>query len=174
MTDTQPENATQGQEAHPPQLRVLTQYIKDVSFENPNAPASLQGGDNPNIDVSMGVNAAQVQEGIFEVGMPIRIDAKRGETTLFILELDYCGLFALENIPPEGMDPTLHIECPRLLFPYIRRIIADLTQDGGFPALPLEPVDFVALYQARLQQLAAERQSAEANGAANPEPAGEA
>lgn len=169
MTDTQPEAATQDDAAQAPQLRVLAQYIKDVSFENPNAPASLQGGENPNIDVQLGVNAAQVQEGLFEVGLPIRINAKRGETTLFLLELDYCGLFALENIPPEGMDPTLHIECPRLLFPYMRRIIADMTQDGGFPALPLEPVDFVALYQARLQQMAAERQAGESNGAAEPE-----
>lgn len=174
MTDTQPEANAQGEEANVPQFRILTQYIKDVSFENPNAPASLQGGETPKIDVQLGVNANQVQDGLFEVSLPIRIDAKRADQTMFLLELDYCGLFALENIPAESMDPALYIECPRLLFPFVRRIVSDLTQDGGFPALPIEPVDFVGLYQARLQQLAEEQQGKEGNGAAAPEATGEA
>jgi len=152
-----------------PQLRVLTQYIKDLSFENPNAPGSMQGGAAPAIDLQIGVSIDPVQEGLWEVGLPITITAKRDDSTLFLIELLYCGLFALENVPAEGMEPMLHIECPRLLFPFARRIISGLTQDGGFPALPLDPIDFATVYRARLEQLAAqnESESSENNGTAN-------
>ncbi len=166
MSDT---NDTPNQPAAPaaaagPQLRVLTQYVKDLSFENPNAPNSMQGGDAPAIDMQIGVQIDPVQDGLWEVGLPITITAKRGDAVLFLVELLYCGLFSLENIPAEGMEPMLHIECPRLLFPYARRIISGMTQDGGFPALPLDPIDFAAVYRSRLQQMA-DQQAAEQEAA---------
>ncbi len=145
------------EQAKGPQLRILTQYVKDLSFENPNAPGSLQGGAAPAIDLQIGVSIDPVQDGLWEVGLPITITAKRDDNVLFLVELLYCGLFALENIPAEGMEPMLHIECPRMLFPYARQIISTLTQNGGFPALPLEPIDFGVIYRARLEQLAAQQ-----------------
>jgi len=159
--------APDAQAASAPQLRVLTQYVKDLSFENPNAPGSLQGGAAPTIDLQIGVSIDPVQDGLWEVGLPITITAKRDDTVLFLVEILYCGLFAIENIPAEGMEPMLHIECPRLLFPYARRIISNLTQDGGFPALPLDPIDFAVVYRARLEQLA-QQQAAEKNEDAAP------
>lgn len=158
MSDTNDTPAATTEENNAPQLRILTQYVKDLSFENPNAPTSLQGGAAPAIDLQIGVNIDPVQDGLWEVGLPITITAKRDESVLFLVEILYCGLFALENIPAEGMEPMLHIECPRMLFPYARRIISDLTQDGGFPALPLEPLDFATIYRARLEQLAEQDQ----------------
>ncbi len=155
MSDTN-DSVSATDAASGPQLRILTQYVKDLSFENPNAPVSLQGGAAPAIDLQIGVNIDPVQDGLWEVSLPITITAKRDEDVLFLIELLYCGLFALENIPAEGMEPMLHIECPRLLFPFARRIISGLTQDGGFPALPLDPIDFASVYRARLEQLAAQ------------------
>jgi len=147
-----------------PQFRILTQYVKDLSFENPNSPASLQGGAAPEIDMQIGVQIDPVQEGLWEVGIPITITAKRDDAVLFLIELAYCGLFALENIPAEGLEPMLHIECPRMLFPYARQIISSLTQNGGFPALPLDPIDFSVVYRARLEranaQVEAEKEAA--------------
>lgn len=165
MSDTTTTDVTSNESG--PQLRILTQYVKDLSFENPHAPTSLQGGDAPAIDLQIGVTIDPVQEGLWEVGLPITITAKRDEKTLFLIELLYCGLFALENIPAEGMEPMLHIECPRLLFPFARQIISSLTQNGGFPALPLDPIDFANIYRIRLEQSNA--QQAAENGAAEPE-----
>jgi preprotein translocase subunit SecB len=156
MSDQKEPEAKPVEEAKGPQLRILTQYVKDLSFENPNAPGSLQGGPAPAIDLQIGVSIDPVQEGLWEVGIPITVTAKREDNVLFLVELLYCGLFALENIPADGMEPMLHIECPRLLFPYARQIISSLTQNGGFPALPLEPIDFALVYRARLDQLAAQ------------------
>jgi len=165
MSDTTTTDVTPNETG--PQIRTLTQYIKDLSFENPNAPASLQGRVAPELDLQIGVNIDPVSEGLWEVGLPIIITAKRDDSTLFIVELLYCGLFALENIPAEGMEPMLHIECPRLLFPFARQIISTLTQNGGFPALPLDPIDFANIYRIRLEQSNA--QKAAENGAAETE-----
>ncbi|VAV96041.1 Protein-export protein SecB (maintains pre-export unfolded state) [hydrothermal vent metagenome] len=167
MSDTNDTAAQPSETSTEPQLRVLTQYIKDLSFENPNAPTSLQGGEAPTIDMQIGVNIDPVQDGVWEVGLPIVVTAKRGDDVLFLVEILYCGLFVLENIPAEGMEPMLHIECPRLLFPYARQIISGVTQDGGFPALSLEPIDFSAVYRTRLQRL--EQQNAAENNGAVPD-----
>jgi preprotein translocase subunit SecB len=144
-------------EADVPQLRMLTQYTKDLSFENPNAPASLQNGPTPSIDLEIGVGANTAQENIYEVSLSISVKASREDKVVFLVELVYCGLFAVQGIPEENLGPVLQIECTRLLFPYARRIVSDLTQDGGFPALPLEPIDFAAVYRAGLEQQAAQQ-----------------
>ncbi|PHS28090.1 MAG: protein-export chaperone SecB [Robiginitomaculum sp.] len=154
-----------------PQLRLLTQYVKDFSFENPNAPASLQSGEAPAIDLEIGVSAHTAQENIYEVSLSVTIKATREENTVFLLELVYAGLFMVSGIEEENMGPVLHIECTRLIFPFVRRIISDMTQDGGFPALPLELIDFAAVYRAGLEQQAAQ-QASDKNGSGDA-PAGE-
>ena len=168
MTDEPAKTQEAASAQQEPQLRVLTQYIKDLSFENPNAPGSLQAGEPPNIDLEIGVGAALAQENIYEVSINLSLKAVRGSETLFLLELVYCGLFAVQGIPEESLGPVLHIECARLIFPYARRIISDLTQDGGFPALPLEPIDFAALYRATLEHQAAQQNQAQGNGSDKP------
>ena len=146
-----------------PQIRVLVQYVKDMSFENPNAPQSFDNRQgNPNINVGVDVQARARGEGAFEADLKITTRADRGEQVIFIGELVYSGLFQFINVPQQSIQPALLIECPRLLFPFARRIMSDMTRDGGFPPLMLEPVDFAAMY--RQQQTSAQGQQT-GNGA---------
>lgn len=134
------------------QVSVITQYVKDISFESPNSPNSLQPSEErPNINVSVDVTAKKQGDDVYEVELKINASGERGEETLFISEVQYAGLFQLISIPEEELQPALLIFCPTLLFPYVRRIISDLTRDGGFPALMLDPIDFAQLYQQRAQ-----------------------
>jgi len=129
-------------------LAVNAQYVKDLSFENPRAPASLMAGkEQPQIDVNVNVNARGLQPNVYEVSLSIRADAKVAGEAAFITELEYAGVFTVANAPEEVLRPVLLIECPRILFPFARRIIADVTRDGGFPPLFLNPIDFVSLYR---------------------------
>jgi preprotein translocase subunit SecB len=157
MTDTSaPANPTPEDKAPAaPSLRVLGQYVKDLSFENPGHPPVQT---QPNIDLGIDVGAAPHADGngLFEVSLKLSAKAVAGETTLFITELDYAGLFQLSNVTEKQVEPMLLIECPRLLFPFARRIIAEITREGGFPPLMIDPVDFVQLYQAQYRK-AAER-----------------
>ncbi len=133
-----------------PQVTILVQYAKDLSFENPNAPMSLQAGGQPKIEVNVAVNAKRAGDGVFEAELKITAKATaEDETTAFVVELVYAGLFGLSNVPEEALEPFLIIEAPRILFPFARRIIADATRDGGFPPLMLDPIDFGALYMAQ-------------------------
>ena len=133
-----------------PQVSILVQYAKDLSFENPNAPMSLQSGGQPKIEVNVAVNAKRAGEGVFEAELKITAKATaEDETTSFVVELVYAGLFGLSNVPEEALEPFLIIEAPRILFPFARRIIADATRDGGFPPLMLDPIDFGSLYMAQ-------------------------
>lgn len=149
MAET-PANPPDGTTADPASysLVVNAQYVKDLSFENPRAPASLVAGkEQPKIEVKVNVNARGLQEQIYEVTLEIQADAKVAEGQAFIAELIYAGVFTVANVPQEVLRPLLLIECPRLLFPFARGIIADVTRDGGFPPLFLSPIDFVALYR---------------------------
>jgi preprotein translocase subunit SecB len=140
-----------------PMLNALVQYTKDFSFENPNAPRSLGPQDKaPNISIQVNVNAKQVAELDFEVNIVLEGSAGEGAETLFKFELDYAGIFRLQNIPQADMHPVVMIECPRLLFPFARQIIADAVRSGGFPPLYIDPIDFAALYRSRLAQQSAE------------------
>ena len=133
-----------------PQVTILVQYAKDLSFENPNAPMSLQAGGQPKIEVNVAVNAKRAGDGVFEAELKITAKATaEDETTAFVVELVYAGIFGLSNVPEEALEPFLIIEAPRILFPFARRIIADATRDGGFPPLMLDPIDFGALYMAQ-------------------------
>jgi preprotein translocase subunit SecB len=133
------------------------QYTRDLSFEVPGAPeifVSLR--EQPRVDIALDVQARPVQgqSNVYEVSLQVRADAKAGETACFIAELAYCGVFTV-NVPQEHLEPVLLVECPRLLFPFARNILADVTRDGGFPPVMLAPIDFVALWQSRRQAAAA-------------------
>ena len=129
-----------------PLVTVRTQYIKDLSFENPGAPRSLADSEKPpNIQVNVDVEAKPFPQSHYEVALHITATAKREETSMFTIELVYAGLFALENIPRDRIENVCLVECPRLLFPFARRIIADGTREGGFPPLLLDPIDFARL-----------------------------
>ncbi|HEX7775057.1 MAG TPA: protein-export chaperone SecB [Parvibaculum sp.] len=133
-----------------PHMRILTQYVRDLSFENPNAPATLgQPSEQPQIGVQVDVNVRRFSDTDFEITLGVDVEAKMKDEVMFLVELQYCGLFRLENIPVENLEPVLLVECPRQIFPFARRIIADVTRDGGFPPLMIDPIDFVGLYQQR-------------------------
>ncbi len=136
-------------EDHDPQVSIIAQYVKDLSFENPNAPASLQTQGQPQIEVQVNVGANRVGDEVFEIGLKIEARAKVEDQVSFAVELLYAGLFGLRNVPEEALEPFLLVEAPRILFPFARRVIADATRDGGFPPLLLEPIDFGALYMAQ-------------------------
>lgn len=149
--------AQEGAPANAPRLAVLTQYVKDLSFENPRAPQALApNAQRPEIQVAVDVNVRQLAEEQYEVVLDLKLDAKAGENAVFVMELSYGALFGIANIPPETMQAILLIECPRLIFPFARRIVADVTRDGGLPPLMLEPIDFVALYRNRVEQAQAQ------------------
>jgi preprotein translocase subunit SecB len=148
-------------QAQPQNLGVLAQYVKDLSFENPGAPGSLRGrSGNPNIAITINVQPGTVANDECEV--ELRLDAKAtvGDDVVFAIELVYAGLFRLTNIPPEAIQPILRIECPRLLFPFARQILADASRNGGFPPLLIDPIDFVGLYRQRLMEAQAAAQRA--------------
>lgn len=162
MTDAAPpadanaENGAQG--SAPPAgvgFRIVAQYVKDLSFENPKAPDSLRVDGKPGIDMGVEMNAQGRPDGLFEVDLRLTIKATTDAMTVFNVELLYGGLFALQGIPEQDIEPLLLIECPRYLFPYAREIIARATSDGGFyPPFMLDPIDFASIYVARQQQIA--------------------
>ena len=136
-----------------PQLMVLAQYIKDLSFENPNAPRSLQQTTQPQISISVNVSASPISGDDVEVALRLEGKAEAAGSVMFSIELLYAGAFRIQNIPPEQLQPIMLIECPRLLFPFAREIVATSVRNGGFPPLMLDPIDFVALYQQRMAQV---------------------
>jgi preprotein translocase subunit SecB len=146
-----PENANQGQPGMP-NLQVVGQYIKDLSFENPGVANAIS--DRPQIELAVDLNAARMAEkDMFEVELKIRVDAKAEGRALFLLEVAYAGAFRLTNVADTGTQQMiLLIQAPHMLFPFVRRIVADVVRDGGMPPLMIEPIDFMALYQARVAQ----------------------
>jgi len=146
------QSATTQQNA-PQNLGVLAQYVKDLSFESPGAPHSLrERGSAPTINITINVEPGDVVNDEVEVDLKVDVSAKTGENVLFAIELIYGGLFRLSNIPAEAVQPILRIECPRLLFPFARQVIADASRNGGFPPLLIDPIDFLSLYRQRLMQ----------------------
>lgn len=126
---------------------VKGQYVKDLSFENPHAPGSLMlSNTKPAIDVNVDLKAQKLQEHVYEMTLRISARAVADNNTLFLVELAYGGIFQLQNVPPERVESIILIDCPFVLFPFARRVIADVTRDGGFPPLMLDPIDFHALY----------------------------
>ena len=139
-----------------PQLNVVAQYIKDFSFENPNAPQSLAVGTQPpQIGIQINVNAKPLSDNDIEVTLKLDGKAETDGKLIFRFELEYAGIFRIQNVPQESINALVLIECPRLLFPFAREIIATAVRNGGFPPLLLDPVDFVSLYRQKLAQVQA-------------------
>ena len=151
---TPPTPPNDGQpQAQGPALHTMAQYMKDFSFENPSPLESLsQPQNNSNINVTVTVDAKAVKDNAHEVTLGIRVQATMAEKTLFLVEVSYCGLFALVNIPQDNHDVILRVHCPSLLFPFVRHIVAEAVRNGGFPPLYLNMVDFAAIYQQQAQQ----------------------
>ena len=138
-----------GEEKGPVQFAMITQYVKDLSFENPRAPESIRKMQEgkPDIKINVNINARKVGEEGFEVDLELSATAKLEKETMFIAELNYGALFGVRNVAEDQLQPLLLIECPRLMFPYARRVFADAIRDGGFPPVMLDPIDFAALYR---------------------------
>jgi len=133
-------------------MRILGQYLKDLSFENPNAPQSLSGQQSaPDINISVNVNAKNLAPNDFEVELHLDAKAMAKDKVVFATEILYAGVFRLENFPQNLLHPAVLIECPRLLFPFARQILAEATRNGGFPPLMIDPIDFAGMYQKRMQ-----------------------
>ena len=139
----------------PPKMNILAQYVRDLSFENILAQKGIDGELNPEIQVNVNIDAKKrTTDKQFDVIVKLRVDSKSKNTNnvLFVLELDYGGVFQIENIPDDQLHPYLLIECPRMLFPFLRRIVSDITRDGGFPPLNLENIDFLKLYRQEIEK----------------------
>ncbi len=148
----QPQQQPQQQQA---KMNVMAQFVRDMSFENILSQKGVTGEVQPDVQVQVNLDAKKRNtENQYEVLVKLRVDSKTkgsGEQ-LFLLELDYAGVFNIENVPEDQLHPYLLIECPRMLFPFVRRIVSDVTRDGGFPPLNLETIDFLALYRSELQR----------------------
>lgn len=133
-----------------PKVRVINQYIRDLSFENVAAQKGAAQDAKPEITVQVGIDAQKKTGDNYEVTQKIKIEAKAGGEAIFILEMDFAGLFEVSNVPSEQLHPFLLVECPRLVFPYLRRIVGDVTRDGGYPPLNLDNIDYLNLYRQEL------------------------
>lgn len=157
-----PDQAAQGQQQ--PTVRVLAQYVKDLSFENPRAPMSLQKRDQtPAINIGVNVGAKAMSDVDFEVTLSLEAKAEENGETNFVVELAYAGVVRVENMKKEHMQPFLLIEGPRLLFPFARQIVAEAVRNGGFPPLMIDPIDFVGLYRKNLERAQAQQAEAPTN-----------
>ncbi|KQQ33977.1 MULTISPECIES: protein-export chaperone SecB [Rhizobium/Agrobacterium group] len=145
--------ADDNEQASAPSLNILAQYTKDLSFENPGAPRSLQSRDKaPAINISVNVNANPLSENDFDVVLSLSAEAREDDKIVFAAELVYGGVFRITGFPQEHMLPLLFIECPRLLFPFARQIISDVTRNGGFPPLMIDPIDFGQMFSQRMAE----------------------
>lgn len=144
-----------------PTIGLISQYVKDLSFENPSSPAVYQWQSTPQLDVQFNIGADGVGEGLFEVVLKIDVTSKSDEGTAFIVDLKYAGLFGVRNVPEDQLQPFFLAEAPRILFPFARRVIADCVRDGGFPPLLLEPIDFHGLFMQQVQAQAEQAAQAE-------------
>lgn len=165
QTPAAPNNAAAPNANTAPSYSLMGQYIRDLSFENPGAPASiLGGGANPQFSVAINVGVKKQADEIYAVEISLTAKAEREKTVLFNVELVYGGVYRVRNIPEAQLPPLLMVECPRMLFPFARHALANTVQLGGFPPLMMEPVDFQALYVQNLKSL----QSQQAAGGASP------
>ena len=157
------EAAAQGEQPQV-QVQVVAQYIKDLSFENPNVEKLLGGpGESPNMKLEVNVNAKKVRDELYESAIDFKGHATNAEGTIYEIEIVYAGMFRVRNIPEDALEPFLLINCPSLIFPYLRRIVADISREGGFPPLQLDPIDFGSLYMRRQQQAQQEAAASKAS-----------
>ena len=141
------------------QIAINIQYLKDLSFESPNAPMSLTAmKEQPQVDLNLDLATKPLQENVYEVAINIKASIKVDNLNIFVVDLTYAGVFSLINIPADQVEPLLLVHCPNILFPFARRILADVTRDGGFQPLMVDPVDFYSLYQNKKASLDLEQQ----------------
>lgn len=147
-----------------PRANIVAQYVKDISFENPNAPGTYKSlqGKSPRISIDVNVAGRKIADNSHEVELKISAKADLDDKSVFVVELVYAGMFAVENVPDEALEPFMLVQAPVMLFPFARQIIASVTSDGGYPPLLLEPIDFPGLY--RQQVLQRQAQAASDNG----------
>ncbi len=165
MADEIPAAGNSGAQPNPPapMLNIVGQYIRDLSFENPNAPNStIGGGSQPRFNVNINVSVKKQSDDLYAVELTLNAKAERDTTILFNVELVYGGVFRIKNWPEQQLPAVLMIECPRLIFPFARQVLASVTQQGGFPPLMMEPVDFAQVY---MQNVAAAQAQQAAAGA---------
>lgn len=165
-----PEGAQQPQM---PQVRILAHFVRDLSFENVGVIQGTPAQGQPDISVAVHLDGSHIGEGNYQLNMKITAKATQGENTRFLVELDYGGVFAIQNAPESHIHPILFIECPRLLWPFARRVVADVTRDGGYPSLLLDNIDFVQLYRQKVEQMRQQQAEGAAAGG-NGESAGPA
>ena len=159
MSENNTENNSQQQVA----IAINAQFVKDISFEAPHVPQIFtEVKTNPEINVNVDVQAGKIQDTVYQVGLKIKAEAKVEDKVAFLCEVEY-GCIATVQVPPEHVEPILLIEIPRLLFPFARNIIADLTRESGFPPLMINPIDFVGLYHKRLEELKKEKEATTVN-----------
>lgn len=140
----------------PVQVQIVGQYIKDLSFENPSVDRMIAGpGDGPSLTLEVNVNGRKVSDSLYESAIDFKAHATNKLGTLYDLELVYAGLFKIENIPEQALEPFLLVNCPTITFPFLRRLVADISREGGFPPLLLDPIDFGGLFMRRKQEMAA-------------------
>ena len=162
MADLEPgANGNGADENSQPQVSILAQYVKDLSVENPSAPDVYQWQEPPQIDVQFNIGAEKVSPDVHEVTLKLTLTASSQRGTMYIVDLAYCGLVGMRNMPEDGAHAFLYAEAPRMLFPFARRVVADAVRDAGFPPLMVDPVDFNGIYA---QQLAARRAEEAAGG----------
>lgn len=155
--ETPAETAQPADESQMPSMTVLAQYTKDASFENPNAPQSLQNDKGaPAININIEIGRQMMDDNTVEVVLMLSAKAERDGGVVFLCELEYAGLFGFSNITAEQIQPMILIECPRMLFPFARQIMAEMTQNGGFPPILLDPPDFAAMYRDEMMRRSAE------------------
>lgn len=154
-------------QAAQPTVKMLAHFVRDLSFENVGAREGTQADGQPEINVNVGMDAKGIADNRYLINMKVNATAKTGEAMRFLVELEYSGVFQIDNAPESHLHPILFIECPRQLLPFTRRVVADVTRDGGYPPLMLDNVDFATLYRQRIEQLRAEK--AEKEGAGNNE-----
>lgn len=142
-----------------PKMHILSQYIRDLSFENIAAQKGLSDEVKPEIQVQVNLDAAKRADEQYEVVQKLKVEAKAGDQPLFLLEIEYAGRFKVDNVPENQLHPYLMIECPRMTFPYLRRIVSDITRDGGYPPLNLDNIDFMALYRQEIARRQAESEA---------------
>ena len=159
--DAKTEEVPAAEGATGPMLQILAQYTKDQSFENPNAPDSLRNDQEaPSINIQIEIGRQMMADDTVEVTLILKADARRGDQVSFIAELEYAGLFAFQNVQAQEIQPMIMIECPRLLFPFARQILASMTQNGGYPPIMLEPPDFAGMFREEMMRRAAAEASA--------------
>ena len=146
-------DAAAGGPANAVKVQIVSQYVKDLSFENPNIRKLLTGpGDSPNLKVEVNVNAERVEDKLYESAIEFKAVATNNIGTIYVLETVYAGLFKIESIPDQALEPFLLISAPTTIFPFLRRLVADITREGGYPPLMLDPIDFAGLYMRRQQE----------------------